>query len=153
MTSEQKMKSINFFKSHNFRSLFDGIYAVLLRQSISWVSFLGSTEFYKQLVYKSNNSDPKNYKLSFKELTAISMMVCLTNTAFVMPLDYIKTQYQRNNAQTKGNLLNFIFSEVKRVGVKGMYIGWNFKLIQYNINSFFSVMILEQLLNRYTKSN
>jgi hypothetical protein len=47
MTSPEYVKFSKFFQLQALRSLFDGFLPVMLKQSVSWVSFLGSQEYFK----------------------------------------------------------------------------------------------------------
>jgi hypothetical protein len=43
MTARKTSKMTDFFIRFNYRALFDGILPVFLKQSISWVTYLGAT--------------------------------------------------------------------------------------------------------------
>lgn len=58
MTSPEYQKFGNFFHMQNIRNLFDGLLPVLLKQSVSWVSFLVSQEFFKDLLFKHYGKSP-----------------------------------------------------------------------------------------------
>ena len=61
-----------------------------------------------------------------------------------MPFDFVKTQAQKDNPlneQTLKIIKNYILE--KRVNV--LYIGWQFKMMQYIFQSFFTVFTLDRL--------
>jgi len=68
-------------------------------------------------------------------------MVCFVNTAFVMPIDYIKTHFQKYSENAKVNIkfYSFALSSFKEGGIKGFYRGSGVKIIQYNLNSLLTV--------------
>jgi hypothetical protein len=47
MTSPEYRQFSSFFRLQALRSLFDGFLPVMVKQSVSWVSFLGSQEYLK----------------------------------------------------------------------------------------------------------
>jgi hypothetical protein len=57
MTSPEYQRFGNFFQLH-LRSLFDGLLPVLLKQSVSWVSFLASQEYFKELLFRYYEASP-----------------------------------------------------------------------------------------------
>lgn len=46
-----------FFKLQKVKALFDGMLPVLLKQTISWVTYLGATEKFKDIAYKYSNKN------------------------------------------------------------------------------------------------
>ncbi len=50
MTSEKKIKIRHYFNI-NIKSLFSGLLPVFTKQIVSWVTFLASQEYLKDLVY------------------------------------------------------------------------------------------------------
>lgn len=63
-----------------------------------------------------------------------------------MPVDCVKTHFQRYNSAriTSGNSLSFLGMTKKiyqNYGIRGLFKGWETKLIQYNINSLFTVTV------------
>ena len=81
----------------------------------------------------------------------VSIAVSLVNTAFVMPVDFIKTHFQKFKGSEKPSFKEIVGNRYMEVGLRGFYIGWQVKLIQYTINSMFTVAILERHLNDYLK--
>jgi hypothetical protein len=68
-----------------------------------------------------------------------------------MPLDFIKTHYQKFSNFNKGSLSSFVRKVYKSGGLKLFYRGGSIKIIQYNINAFFSVQLFERVLRAYNK--
>ncbi len=87
----------DFWRRISLRNLFDGFSPFLAKQVLSWISFLGTQEYLKEFVYYWKQKDSRIYELTNGELILVSMLVCLVNTIFVMPADYIKTRFQRQN--------------------------------------------------------
>lgn len=52
MTTPDYRNLFAYFKAKHLQSLFDGFLPVMTKQTLSWVSFLGSQEFFKDLLYK-----------------------------------------------------------------------------------------------------
>lgn len=52
MTSPDYRSLLAYFKAKHLPALFDGFLPLMTKQTLSWVSFLGSQEFLKDLVYK-----------------------------------------------------------------------------------------------------
>jgi hypothetical protein len=82
------------------------------------------------------------------------MGVALINTLFVMPVDCIKTHYQQfrpmdNQPVNKTSLREMTAQIYHKYGIRGLFKGWESKLIQYNINSYFTVAIFESTLKKY----
>jgi hypothetical protein len=67
-----------------------------------------------------------------------------------MPFDFVKTQAQKENA-IKGNTFSIIKTIYNTHGMKPLYIGWQFKMIQYIIQSMFTIAALEHLELRSKK--
>lgn len=55
MTTPTYQQLFSFFKISTLKSLFDGFGPVVLKQTVSWVSFLGSQEYLKQIMYRFKN--------------------------------------------------------------------------------------------------
>jgi len=76
----------------------------------------------------------------------VSMFVGVSNVMIVMPLDTVKTLYQQHS----GEFADTKFRETIRIirergGVKAFYYGWQPRLIQFLIQSVFTVTALERL--------
>lgn len=131
-------------------NLYDGFGPVLTKQLLSWVSFLGTQEYLKELMYHHLEKDPREYELKNSELAVVSLAVCAVNTLFVMPADYIKTHYQKYGSQ-QGGVSNFIRSCYRKQGLMGFYRGGSVKMVHYNINSMLTVTLMEKLLRMVDK--
>lgn len=77
-----------------------------------------------------------------KELTVVSLMVCLVNTIFVMPADYIKTHYQKYGSKEVSSIWKFVLRAYKKNGISGFYRGGAVKIVHYNINSMLTVPLM-----------
>jgi hypothetical protein len=87
------------------------------------------------------------------DLALVSVAVCFINTFFVMPIDYVKTHYQKyyeaGEKETKISMAKFISKTYQEGGIKRFYMGTSVKLVHYNINSFLTVPIFEKMLRKY----
>jgi flagellar biosynthesis protein FlhB len=148
MTSETLTGYKSFWKLMAFKSLFRGFWPVLTKQILSWVSFLGTQEYLKELMYEHTGKNPSKDYLSNQELAVVALCVCLVNTLFVMPADYLKTHFQKYNMElTKQMALReFIVLVYRKNGIRGFYRGGSVKVIHYNINSMLTVPMMEVML-------
>lgn len=112
------------------------------------MSFLGTQEYLKELLYRYLDKDPHEHELSNSELAMVSLLVCMVNTIFVMPADYIKTQYQRYGSSQLRSKSMYDFAQrcYKINGLAGFYRGGAVKMVHYNINSFLTVPLMEKIL-------
>ena len=148
MTSKKKTSIRKFLFGPEVKTLFKGFQPVFIKQTVSWITFLASTSFFKDLFKKYYETE----RLNEKQIFAVSCCVSLVNTGFVMPVDYLKTQFQKNGSSERPQLKKLIQQRYQSSGVRGFYIGWQVKLIQYTINSIFTVGIFESLMNDYKKA-
>jgi Mitochondrial carrier protein len=68
----------------------------------------------------------------------------------VQPIDLIKTLYQMqmNEYFIQTSFLQTGKTIYKKAGIKGLYIGWQARIIQYVIQTFFTSALLEYLENK-----
>ena len=152
MTSNNNSSYSSFWNLLKSKNLYDGFQPVLTKQMLSWVSFLGTQEYLKELLYRYLEKDPHEYELSNGELAFVSLMVCLINTLFVMPADYVKTHCQKHGSEEKKtSMLEFCLKCYRKNGFMGFYRGGAIKMAHYNINSMLTVPLMEKLL-RMTES-
>ena len=57
MTAQKNEKIREFFKICNRKSFFDGIGPVFFKQMISWMTYLGATEYFKDKAYTYSNKN------------------------------------------------------------------------------------------------
>ncbi len=146
MTSNKNLTYVAFWNFFKNKNLYDGFQPVLTKQMLSWVSFLGTQEYMKELIYHFQNKDPKQH-LTNTELAIVSMMVCLINTLFVMPADYVKTHCQKYDCEPSSkNMWNFCLKCYRRNGLMGFYRGGAIKMVYYNINAMLTVPLMEKVL-------
>lgn len=64
-----------------------------------------------------------------------------------MPFDFVKTQKQKDKHDNfyDKNTLRVIFETIKQKGFGRLYVGWQFRIMQYLIQSIFTVVALEKL--------
>jgi len=154
-TKRTDLSLINFFKDSNknlFNSLFRGLNSLFYRQMISWVSFLYTDYKFKEIARAYKGID-KNTQLDNQTLLITSTLVGISNVLIVMPFDMTKTLYQQHSEE----FVNKKFTETLRVvynktGLKGFYYGWQPRMIQYIIQSIFTVTALEKMEHRVRNS-
>lgn len=64
-----------------------------------------------------------------------------------MPFDFVKTQLQKdkNMQENSFKILKFFYKEY---GIRSLYIGWQFRSLQYFLQSVFTVKTLDYLENK-----
>lgn len=123
-------------------TLYKGLKITALRQIVSWVTFL---VIHDQLMVwvKAYNGGAVN--LSLLLLFGVSLIEGAINTAVVQPLDCIKTNQQKAQINDRDDITYRIKEIYTAYGVGGLYVGWAVRMIQYMINSAFTVAVLESL--------
>lgn len=150
MTSpNSKHMFMNFYqknKQNVIRELFRGLEPSFWKQNVSWVSFLYLDFKIKLLFKKFRNCE----LLKFSDLLMVSIIVGIGNLFLTTPFDFAKTQIQKEG-HTNDHTFKVMVNYCKAYGFKILYTGWQFKLIQYIIQSLFTVAALEHL-ERKSKS-
>lgn len=145
MTSDTKEKLLREFfrlnKGHLRIELFRGIGAVYARQISSWASFLVSDKRVKE--WEKNRTQTK--QLSFNSLMLTSGIVGLINTAANMPFDVAKTALQKREHLSSDGLWKALKSIYQQHGLLGIYAGWKPRMLQYMLQSAFTVTLLDRL--------
>jgi hypothetical protein len=67
-----------------------------------------------------------------------------------MPFDFVKTQMQKEGG-VKENTFKIFKNIYKSQGVFPLYVGWQFKMIQYILQSLFTITALEHLETKAKK--
>lgn len=64
-----------------------------------------------------------------------------------MPFDFVKTQCQKdkNMHENSFRILNYFY---KKYGISSLYKGWQFRSLQYFLQSVFTVKTLDYLENK-----
>jgi len=64
-----------------------------------------------------------------------------------MPFDFVKTQLQKdkNMQDNSFKILKFYYAEY---GIRSLYTGWQFRSLQYFLQSVFTVKTLDYLENK-----
>lgn len=63
-----------------------------------------------------------------------------------MPIDCIKTFYQQYREEYKGQSFMETAKQIKKMyGIKGLYLGWSARMLQYTIQSSFTLIAIEEL--------
>lgn len=152
MTAEHQSKGIlEFFQHHRKhigKEMLRGIQAVYLRQITAWVSFLLTDEKLKNLEKKKIQKED----LPFMSLMKVSFCVGVINTAVNMPFDVVKTQMQKAGHPKQSSVMHLMKTVYRSSGVRGLYAGWQVRLVQYMVQSVFTVSILEHLERKLRNS-
>jgi hypothetical protein len=131
------------------KDFYSGVNALLMRQALSWVSFLGFTSLFKESVISY-----KGYT-DFYDLVAIGMMVGVINTTVIMPADFIKTHSQKFG-QLGGlsmvGCVTLLTQAEKNVFSKLMivYCGWRVRVAHYLINSVATISLIDHLEKKFS---
>jgi hypothetical protein len=148
MTADRHKKGIiEFYQNHQRhigKEVLRGIQAVYLRQITAWVSFLLTDE-------KLKNWEKKRIQkaeLPFTSLMKVSFCVGVINTAMNMPFDVVKTQMQKAEHGKESSVLDVMKKIYRMNGVSGLYTGWQVRMIQYMVQSVFTVSLLDHLERR-----
>jgi Mitochondrial carrier protein. len=155
-TKRSDLNIRTFFKENNremAKSLFRGLEPLFYRQMLSWVSFLYTDFKFKELARKWSGLGPKD-SLDNSTLLAVSVAVGVSNIMIVMPLDTIKTLYQQHSEEYYKLTLRETSKVVfQKGGLKAFYYGWQPRLVQYVIQSLFTVTALEKLEEKMRKNS
>jgi hypothetical protein len=131
---------------HIRRALYKGLKVTLVRQLVSWVTFLITHDQLMQWV-KADVESVRSIPLVW--LLIIGIVAGAINTAAVLPFDCVKTHQQKMMAVESGGIFNTMRYIYTVYGAKGLYAGWQARMLQYMINSAFTVAILEHLKELY----
>lgn len=128
---------------------YKGVNALLMRQTLSWVTFLGFTSFFKESVIRYKG------QVEFSDLVAIGIIVGAINTTIIMPADFIKTHKQKFGDLSGKTLLNsfrFLTSGEKNCYSKFLivYCGWRIRVFHYFINCVATVNLVDHLERKFS---
>lgn len=126
-------------------TLYKGLKVTMLRQVISWLTFL---VVHDQLMLLVKSDVGSACNISLFALLGIGLIEGAVNTAAVLPFDCVKTNQQKINASKSDSLLERFRWIYRCYGMGGLYIGWQVRMMQYMINSGFTVVALERLKER-----
>lgn len=132
----------------HFSDYFTGIQTYFLKQNLSWISFLTLNKFFVDRL-------GKNYKeWTLRDVMHVSVPMGLINTTLTMPLDFVKSIQQKDLGKAKG-ISEVMANTVKEQGASALFRGSHYRLIQYNIQSFFGTYLLsyleEQVKERHSR--
>lgn len=151
MTCKAEQKKISQFFIQNKGKLLPeltrGLGAVYVRQMTSWVSFLVADDKFK----KWEKARTQSENMSFTSLLRVSFLVGAVNTAANMPFDVLKTNLQKDKFIANQGMLKTLGKIYQTHGVRGLYAGWQVRMMQYMIQSVFTVALLERLEKSWNK--
>ena len=128
---------------------YKGVNALLMRQTLSWVTFLGFTSLFKESVIKYKG------QVDFYDLIVIGILVGGINTAVIMPADFIKTHKQKFGDLSGRTILNsfeYLTSGEKTCFSKFLivYCGWRIRVVHYFMNSVATVHLVDHLEKKFS---
>lgn len=151
MTLDHKNKGITEFyihhRKHLGREMIRGIHAVYLRQITSWASFLLTDEKMKNWERRRIQKE----ELPFFSLMKVSLVVGAVNTAVNMPFDFVKTQMQKAEHVNERSVIAVIKRVYQTNGARALYAGWQVRMVQYMIQSVFTVPLLDYFERTYAR--
>lgn len=148
--SVKKNQLRQFYQTHKSQlcsELYRGIGAVYGRQISSWVSFLVSDKRVKDWERARTNTS----QLSFGSLMKVSFIVGAFNTLANMPFDVAKTNLQKCDYLQNDGLLTTLQKIYQTHGIRGLYGGWKPRMVQYMLQSAFTVTLLDRLESSWKK--
>jgi hypothetical protein len=145
ITKEAKKNQLRqFFQMYKKQlpsELYRGIGAVYGRQISTWVSFLVSDKRVKDW----ERARTQTKQLSFESLMKVSFIVGTFNTIANLPFDVAKTNLQKSDPLENKGLFKTLGKIYQMHGVSGLYAGWKPRMLQYMLQSAFTVTILDRL--------
>ncbi len=133
-------------RGHVGKELSRGLNALFLKQMMSWVTFLVTDEKAKTQEKKRLGTNV----LPFPSLMKVSAIVGGVNTAANMPFDTVKTHLTKANRMNHEKLMQILRRSIQLYGIKGLYAGWQARLIQYMVQASITVPLLDHLETRYS---
>lgn len=124
-----------------------GLNAVYVKQIASWVFFLAADE-------KNKNWERRRMQmkqLSLISLLKVSFLVGIVNTGANMPFDVVKTNLQKDRYLDNKSVFKTMLKIYRNHGVSAIYAGWQVRMLQYMIQSVFTVTILDRLESSWRK--
>lgn len=127
------------------RELFRGTSAVLVRQVISWSSFLLVDQWSRAFMRAYLNLEEHD-AIPTLYLLPTAVVVGIVNTTVTMPFDTVQTLMQKAGAATeKTSVLGVLKHVHSSKGASGLVAGWRPRLVQYAIHAFFTENLLQWL--------
>lgn len=130
-----------WIKSQGIKSLFDGWDAVLIRQAISWCSFLVAYDKVKRAACSFTGKT----KLDVFEQFSVGALAGAINVLCTTPIDTIKTQMQKQDPLTKKHVFSVANEFYKQKGLKGLYSGLNIRMIRSTWYAGITLLMMEKL--------
>lgn len=132
---------------HNvLHTLYKGLQVTMIRQVVSWVTFL---LVHDQLMVWVKTDVESVRHISLYMLLWVGLIEGVINTAAVMPFDCVKTHQQKMNANEFDHTIRQMVGIYRQYGVRGLYVGWQARMVQYMVNSGFTVVALERLREQW----
>eukprot|EP00347_Sterkiella_histriomuscorum_P012923 403366706 len=132
------------FNNSMSAELLKGVTPLMGRQAVAWISFLEADLLVKQTLrkyyqIKDNENIPTRYLLPG------SLVVAIINTICVMPLDAVKTFFQK--VDPTASWVDAVREIHSQGGLKGFFVGWRLRYAMYLLHAIFTVDLLERLEN------
>mmetsp|Transcript_20739 Transcript_20739/g.38589 ORF Transcript_20739/g.38589 Transcript_20739/m.38589 type:complete len:273 (+) Transcript_20739:437-1255(+) len=126
-------------------SLLRGLQPVMLKQTVSWSTFMVSNSYFRRQFKKHRQEQD----LSYSSIAGISVLVGITNTAATMPLDCVKSRIQSygDTHVSIRAILQEMLSDKQgwKSKMKVLYLGWPARMCQFLVHAGMTVSVLETL--------
>jgi hypothetical protein len=127
--------------------IYQGWTRTVLRQSVSWLSYLSAYRVLRQSYLDSRSSPPS---LSFTQKMGIGTAIGAFAAFMSTPFDLLKTQAQRADA-IQENIGKTFDRIVKQHGWRGLYYGLSMKMLRSMWSSVVTLLVFDHL-NAFPKN-
>lgn len=136
------------------KELFKGWEAFLVKQIVTWTSFLYFDFKYKELVRDLSGKNQKT-RLNFKEIAVVAGLVSVSTLVFILPFDRVKTLFQMNheNSLKKETIIDTLKEIFRKEGMTGFYSGWQAKALQGVMKTFSTCFLLDFIETQMENKN
>lgn len=140
-----KDKYLSMTRDHTRRKglqfFYQGWSIVMLRQSCSWLSYLGIYQLLRQFFFEYNVDRP----LSLKQKALLGGITGGLVASINAPLDLLKTHAQKANVLISEGTVTFMRTILKKYGWKGIYNGLSMKIMRHSWSAITTLIILDHL--------
>lgn len=132
---------VPYVRTVGLKRLFDGVDVVILRQVMSWCSFLFAYEKTNQFALRWNEGNKLNLIPQFGVGAAAGGINVLLTT----PFDAIKTQVQKNNPLNAKFFIPAFLEMQRTYGLKSLYSGLGVRMIRSTWYAGLTLTLMEHL--------
>ncbi|MBN9377725.1 MAG: hypothetical protein BGO14_11575 [Chlamydiales bacterium 38-26] len=139
MTSKgQALKNVRIISNSGLKFMYKGWTPLLLRQTVSWASYLVTYQKLRQAFLNRSSSLTMQEKITLSASTG-AIVACIN-----APFDLLKTQLQQANV-TDEKMWQKAYTIHRQYGWKGMYRGLTIKLIRNIWSSVCIILTLDKM--------